>query len=140
MLRTVLLISCSLAFAGVAVAQETKKQPPKAQATAAADLATLMGFKVELLASSDASTEGSWINLDKDPQGRLIVGGQRGQPTLRMTIKDGKVERTEKLKLQITEVMGLLFAHESLYVMGEGPKGYGIYRCRESSMAGEFDV
>jgi len=132
-MKLLLILSAFFAIAAAAHAQ-----PKKAAATAAEDLATLDGFKVELLASSDAKTEGSWINLGKDNAGRLIIGGQGGQPTLRMTIKDGKVESTEKLKLPVSELMGILFAHDTLYVMGNGPKGYGIYRCQESSTPGEF--
>jgi putative heme-binding domain-containing protein len=116
------------------------KQPPKGAATPVDALAAPDGFKVELLASADAKIEGSWINLGKDNKGRLVIGGQGGQPTHRVTIKDGRIESTEKLKLPVSEVMGLLFAHDSLYVMGGGPKGYGIYRCRESGTAGEFDA
>ncbi len=112
----------------------------RAQATPAEFLAVPDGFKVELLKSADAKTEGSWINLGKDAKGRLLIGGQGGQPTLRLAIKDGKVEGTEKLKLPISEIMGFLSAHDTLYVMGNGPKGYGIYRCTESSTAGAFDV
>jgi putative heme-binding domain-containing protein len=134
-MRVPLILSLCLAFAA-----QSQAQTKKASATLAEDLATLDGFKIELLASADAKTEGSWINLGKDNKGRLIIGGQGGQPTLRMTIRDGKVESTETLKLPISEIMGLLYAYDSLYVMGGGPKGYGIYRCKESGSPGEFDV
>ena len=39
--------------------------------------------------------------------GRLIVGGQRNQPTLRITLQDGKAAKVEKLSLPISEVMGI---------------------------------
>ena len=136
--KSLLLLLATFAVAAVAPAQTQPK--PKASATAPEDLSAPDGFKIELLASADAKTEGSWINLGQDDKGRLIVGGQGGQPTLRMTIKNGKVEATEKLKLPITELMGILYAHDSLYVMGAGSKGYGIYRCKESGTPGEFDA
>lgn len=132
-LSLALLLCC----ASLASAQ---RDPILAQATPAADLATLPGFKVELLRSSAPKDEGSWINLCKDAKGRLIIGAQRNQATLRVTLKEGQVEKLEKLKLPITEVMGLLFAHDSLYVMGAGPGGgYGLYRCRDTKGEDQYD-
>ena len=123
-----------------ASAQPKKKDPPKKQAVAQPDeLYVAPGFKVELLYTADPATEGSWINLCAEKPGKLIVGGQGGQPVLRFTIKDGKVEGVEKLKLPISETMGFLYAADTLYVNGKGPMGYGLYRCKEGS-DGAFDV
>lgn len=117
-----------------------KKEPPKPKPVAQPeDLAVPPGFKVELLHVSDPAAEGSWINMCTEKPGRLIVGGQGRQPVLRFTIKNGKVEKTEKLPLPISETMGLLYAHDSLYVQGGGPKGFGLYRCKEKA-DGTFDV
>ncbi|HXD86847.1 MAG TPA: c-type cytochrome [Urbifossiella sp.] len=111
-----------------------KKGPPKKQAVAEpADLYAAPGFKVELLYVSEPGTEGSWINMCTEKPGKLIVSGQGGQPILRFTIADGKVAGVEKLKLGISEAMGLLYAFDTLYVNGRGPKGIGLYRCKESS-------
>ena len=115
--------------------KEKKKNP----ATEAEALKTLPDFKVELLQSSDAATQGSWIYMCKDNKGRLIVAGQRGQPILRFTIKDGKVDKIEKLNLPISEAMGLLYAFDSLYVNGAGPKGFGLYRCKRHQGADQYD-
>ena len=82
------------------------------------DLATLPGFKVETILKADPKVNGSWISLAKDRKGRLLLGGQRGQPVTRVTIKDGKVEKAEPLKLPVSEVMGMLDAFDSLYVDG----------------------
>src|SRR4051812_32412166 len=87
---------------------KAKAPPAKREATAAADLFTLPGFKVELLHTADPATEGSWICMTKDDQGRLIIAGQRGQPISRVTLQGGKVEKIEKLTLPISEAMGLL--------------------------------
>ncbi len=115
-------------------AQQKKKEPPKKQPVAQpADLYVAPGFKVDLLYVSDPATEGSWINMCAEKPGKLIVSGQGGQPILRFTIKDGAVAGVEKLNLGISEAMGLLYAYNSLYVNGAGPKGYGLYRCRESA-------
>lgn len=112
---------------------------PRQEATPATDLATLPGFQVERLLSSDAPTQGSWINMTKDNKGRLIIGGQGGQPVLRVTLEKGKAEKIEKLNLPISETMGLLYAFDSLYVNGSGPNGYGLYRCRDTKETGQFD-
>ncbi len=116
-----------------------KKDPPqKKEVTLPADLYTPEGFKVDLVAVSDPATQGSWINLAVDGKGRLITGGQRGQALIRMTLKDGQVVATEKLDLPITEVMGMLWAFDCLYVNGFGPKGFGLYKCKEESANGKF--
>jgi putative heme-binding domain-containing protein len=124
-----------------AVAQQPKKKdPPKKKDVAQpADLHVAPGFKVELLYVADPAAEGSWINLCAEKPGRLVVGGQGGQPVLRFTLKDGKVETVAKLPIPISETMGLLYAFDHLYVTGAGPKGYGLYKCKEQA-DGTFDV
>jgi putative heme-binding domain-containing protein len=149
MIRPVLLTAlAAVAMAFGSAAQEPKrtssagkKEPPKAKPVAQPeDLYVPPGFKVELLHVSDpAAGEGSWINLCTEPKGRLIIGGQGRQPILRVSLKDGKVERIEDLKLPITEAMGLLYAFDSLYVNGAGPKGFGLYRCRDTKGTGTYD-
>lgn len=139
------LLMVGLAWSAGGTAQEKKaqpkKQPPaKREATPAADLATLPGFKVELIKTADPAEEGSWICMTADSKGRLVIAGQRGQPILRMTLADGKVVKEEKLSLPITEAMGLLEAYDSLYVNGAGPQGFGLYRCTEQGDSGKFDV
>src|SRR5437899_1995442 len=52
---------------------------------------TLHGFKLEMVLRSDPQKHGSWISINKDDKGRLIIGGQRGQPLTRLTLQDGKV-------------------------------------------------
>src|SRR2546429_1856118 len=49
----------------------------------------------------------------------LLLAGQRGQPVTRLTIKDGKIEFEEILNLPVTEIMGMLFAFDALYVNGD---------------------
>ena len=121
-------------------AQPKKKEPPKKQAVAQPeDLFVAPAFKVELLYVADPATEGSWINMCTEKPGKLIISGQQGQPLLRLTIKEGKVDSVEKLDLPISQAMGLLYAYESLYINGAGPQGFGLYRCTESA-GGKFDV
>ncbi len=134
----------SLAFIGLTLATASQvgaapKQPKQAAASPAEALTALPGFKVELLHSSEAAKEGSWINMCKDGKGRLIISGQNKQPILRVTLKDGQIEKTEKLDLPISEAMGLLYAFDSLYVDGAGPQGYGLYRCKDTKGTDQYD-
>jgi putative heme-binding domain-containing protein len=142
-----------LAFIGLVLAAApgvcaAPKKPKQTTASPAEALATLPGFKVELLHSSESATEGSWINMCKDGKGRLIISGQNNenlkpgqnkQPILRVTLKDGKVEKIEKLNLPLSEAMGLLYAFDSLYVDGAGPEGYGLYRCKDTKGTDQYD-
>jgi putative heme-binding domain-containing protein len=107
-------------------------------------LDTLPGFKVELLRTADPKTEGSWISITKDPKGRLLVGAERKEPISRLTIKDGQVEKAEILKIPLGEVMGMLFAFDSLYINGRGnaPDGhevFGLWRCRSTHGDDDYD-
>ena len=105
------------------------------EATKPDALETLPGFKLDLVRTADPATEGSWISIAKDPQGRLLVGGERKEPISRLTLKDGAVVKAEILKIPLSEVMGMLFAFDSLYLNGRGnaPDGheiFGLWRCR----------
>jgi putative heme-binding domain-containing protein len=107
-------------------------------------LETLPGFKVELVRTAAPATEGSWISIVKDPQGRLLLGAERKEPITRVTIKDGKVVQAEILKIPLTEVMGMLFAFDSLYINGrrntaDGHDVFGLFRCRSTHHDGEYD-
>ncbi len=97
------------------------------------------GFEIDVVHIADPKTEGSWICMAKDQKGRLIISGQQNQPILRITLKDGRAARIEKLKLPISGAMGMLYAFDSLYVNGIGPKGFGLYRCKDTKGADQYD-
>ena len=84
-----------------------------AQATEAASLSVLPGFKVELLHSSEIG-EGSWICMTTDSKGRLIISPQADdQPLLRLTVSGSKVKKIEKIGAPVHQAMGLLWAYNS---------------------------
>src|SRR4029077_13612393 len=122
MLFRIALIGCLISTAGFAAFGFTgdagKTKPGASEALFVPD-----GFEIELVHKADPKTEGSWICMAKDHKGRLIISGQQGQPILRLTLKDGKAVNVEKLKLPISGAMGMLYAFDSLYVNGIGPKG-----------------
>lgn len=102
-------------------------------------LDTLPGFKVEHVLRADAKVNGSWICLAKDPKGRLLLGGQSGQPITRVTLKEGKVVKQEILRIPVSETMGMLFVGESLYISGNGKRGFALYRCKDTKGDDSYD-
>lgn len=82
-------------------------------------LQALPGFKVEIVAKADRPTQGSWISLTQDDQGRLILGANEQQPFTRLTLdKAGKVVKTETIFTPVSEAMGVTWHDNALYVQG----------------------
>ena len=102
-------------------------------------LDTLPGFKVEHVLMADGKKHGSWISMAKDPKGRLLLGGQGGQPITRVTLKDGKVAKEEILTIPVSETMGMLFVDNVLYLSGKGSKGFALYRCKDTKGDERYD-
>jgi len=112
--------------------------PLTAQENPADRLESLPDFKIEHVLRADAKVHGSWINLGRDGKGRLLLCGQRNQPVTRLTIKDGKIDKEEVLKLPVTEIMGILDTPDGLYVNGQGPTAagksvFGLFRLKLSA-------
>ncbi len=107
-------------------------------ATPAEALAVLDGFQVELLRSAQAG-EGSWVSMAADPQGRLIISPQGKEPMLRVSLDaKGQIANIEKLNLPVSGAMGLLYAFNALYVNGQGPQGYHMYRLPDTDGKGTY--
>jgi putative heme-binding domain-containing protein len=99
------------------------------EATSAESIHVEPGFKVQLLHSA-APTEGSWIAMTIDAQGRLIVSPQEKGKLLRLSLAKGRLSKIERLDAPVGSAMGLLYADGCLFLDGDGPKGWGIYRLR----------
>jgi putative heme-binding domain-containing protein len=99
------------------------------EATSAESIRVEPGFTVQLLHSATA-TEGSWISMTIDDKGRLIISPQDHGPLLRMSLAHGRLSQIERLDAPVGEAMGLLYADDCLFLDGQGPKGWGIYRLR----------
>lgn len=126
-----------LAAAGAVTAPGAAKKPK--EATPAESLTVAPGFKVELLRSAQPD-EGSWVSMTVDPKGRLIVSPQDKQPMLRFTLgKDGQIAKIETIDLPVRSAMGLLYAFDSLYVNGQGPDGYHLYRLTDTNGDDQYD-
>ena len=132
---------------GAAAAVAAGGKQPKADASGdpAAVLDTLPGFKIEHILKADRVKNGSWISMAKDPKGRLLLGGQRGQPITRVTLNDGKIVQEEILKIPVSETMGMLFVDNVLYVNGfaKNDKGngvFGLFRCKDTKGDDSYDT
>jgi putative heme-binding domain-containing protein len=116
-------------------------KPKQLTATPAESLKVLPGFKAQLLHSATES-EGSWICMTIDAKGRLIISPQAmEQPLLRVTLsRSGEVSRIEPIPAPVHSAMGLLYAHDSLYVSGHGPSGTGLYRLIDANHNDIFET
>ena len=120
-----------------------------AAAQVAADPATLQvpaGFKVELLYTVPKETQGSWVGITIDAQGRLITCDQYGG-LYRVTVTppgSSEPAKVEPLLADIQGAHGVLFAHDSLYVMvdeGNVPKRreQGLWRLKYRASDDSFE-
>src|SRR6266567_4154357 len=77
-----------------------------------------------------------------DPRGRLIISPQADkQPLLRFTLaRSGELTKIESIPAPVHQAMGLLYAHNSLYVNGHGPNGTGLYRLVDANHNDQFDT
>src|SRR5690242_5030367 len=83
-------------------------------------LRTLKDFRAELVYAVPREWQGSWVSMAIDPKGRLIVSDQYGK-LFRVTPSplggSPAATRVEPIDLEIGEAHGLLWAHDSLYVL-----------------------
>lgn len=109
-----------------------------AVATPVEKLTVAKGFKVELLHTVPAETQGSWVAMCVDPRGRLIVGDQYGglfrvtPPAIGGPPQDIKIE---PIPAKVGTANGLLWAFDSLYVVVNNydrSAENGVYRVRDS--------
>ena len=128
--RTALWVACLATglIAGKSFAQATPDQ-----------LDVPDGFKIELLLKADKGKHGSWISMARDLKGRLLLGGQRGQPITRVTLDNGRITKEEQLKLPVSEAMGILDTEHGLYVNGSDGKRFGLFRCRDKDGDGQYE-
>jgi len=117
----------------------SKPAPSDASVAPVEVLETLPGFAIEHVLKANGKTA-SWICLTKDPKGRLLLGGQRGQAIIRVTLDGGKVVNEETLQIPVTETMGMLFVENVLYLNGAGSDGkYCLFRCKDTKGDDSYD-
>ncbi|MEC8972949.1 MAG: hypothetical protein VX509_03460, partial [Verrucomicrobiota bacterium] len=93
------------------------------RATAARHVTAIHGFEVHLLRTA-TKAEGSWVSLEFDGQGRLLIG-REGPGILRLTLPRWRLgrARVEVVNNELKECRGLLWAHGSLYANANNSKG-----------------
>jgi len=114
---------------------------PAAPSVPAGTFRVLPGFQIELLYTVPMETQGSWVSVTGDPQGRLIVSDERDKGLYRVTpprIGTGESTRVEKLPIPLTGAQGLLHAFDSLYVSVNHDFDSGLYRVRDVNGRGEY--
>ncbi|MGE3805137.1 MAG: heme-binding protein, partial [Gemmataceae bacterium] len=109
-----------------------------AEATPAKEFKVLPGFKVDRLLSVDRSRFGSWVSMTVDNKGRLIVSDQGGK-LHRLTLQDSGEPKIETLPIDAGAAHGLLYAFDSLYVMGKSGGKTGLFRLRDTNNDDQFD-
>jgi putative heme-binding domain-containing protein len=99
------------------------------------------GYKVELAVKVPEDRRPfSLVNMTFDARGRLLVS-QEGGPILLCTKPDDKgvlQEVRDYCKL-VKNCHGMCWVNDSLYLVGDGPKGTGLYRCRDTKRRDVID-
>ena len=93
------------------------------------------GFEVQTITKG----EGEWLSITTDPQGRLLVSPRHGI-LLRFTVKDDMANAltVDTLDVGVTDCQGLLYAYQSLYMMGSQDTIRGVYRLPDLDGKGNF--
>lgn len=108
---------------------------------AAAVLEVADGFQIEQIYQVPRGAEGSWVASCFDDRGRLIVSDQRGELYRFEVPAIGQRTSIEPkpIGLGMGGAHGLLHAFDSLYSMGNGPQGTGLYRIRDTDGDDQYD-
>ncbi|MEC8337260.1 MAG: heme-binding protein [Planctomycetota bacterium] len=100
-------------------------------------------FFAEKIYSVPRETQGSWVALAIDPQGRLIASAQ-SKGLFRITpppVGSGQSAGVEKIDLPIGWAQGLLHAFGGLYVVvnGQAAEGSGLYKVSDTDGDDRYD-
>lgn len=93
------------------------------------------GFKLEVV-HAGTKEDGSWVSLEVDPKGRYVIGKER-KGIIRLTLEDGKEPKVETINDSLQACHGLLFAHNSLYVVANNSRGF--FRLRDTNGDDQYD-
>ncbi len=127
--------------AGIAVAAGQPPAPVEAPARPAENVTAPAGFRIEKLLDVP-SHMGSWVSLTADDRGRLIASDQGGAGLFLIEpapVGDAQaVTHVTKLPVQLSSAQGLLWAHDSLYVVVNGSQS-GLHRAKDTDGDGLVD-
>lgn len=134
------VLTCLAAFTfAVLFTMQPSRVLAQLGATPGDQFRTLDGFEVELLHEVDGETQGSWVCMCVDLQGRLIVSDQYGK-LYRVSNLDKEL-KIEELATAVGMAQGLLHTPDGLYVSinGNAADGAGIYRLQDTNGDDQFD-
>ncbi len=97
------------------------------------------GFELEMLRSAQED-EGSWVSMEFDSRGRLIIAREQKGLLLLTVPQAGEEDKEIQVKVvedTLEECRGLLWAYDSLYVNANDSKG--LYRLRDTNGDDLFD-
>lgn len=99
------------------------------------------GYKVEeIVKRPDDRGVFSLVNMTFDDRGRLLVSHEQGGILLCTKPDDkGVLQEVRDYCTQVTGCHGMCWVKDSLYLVGNGPKGTGLYRCRDTKKKDEID-
>jgi putative heme-binding domain-containing protein len=93
------------------------------------------GFRVEqAVKAPDDDRTFSLINMTFDNRGRLLVS-REGQGTFLCTEsdRDGVLQKVAPYCTQVKNSQGMCWVKDALLLVGTGPDGVGLYRCKEAT-------
>jgi putative heme-binding domain-containing protein len=98
-------------------------------------------FRVEMAAKNPKPDDPfSLINLCFDAKGRLYVSKENGSILLcTQPNKDGVFENVRPYCEQVKYCQGMCWVKDTLFLVGNGPDGTGLYRCRDIAGADKID-
>ena len=117
---------------------------PIATAQKAAPQAHPEGFNLEKIYEVPKETQGSWVSMAVDSKGRLYCADQGDKGIYRISIGDDGLEpQVERVPLEISSAHGMLWAHNSLYIVvnggGIGGNSSGLYRVTDTNGDDQLD-
>jgi len=94
------------------------------------------GFRVEQVVKEPLSL----VNMCFDDKGRLLVSKEQG-PILLCTDpdKDGVLQKITPYCEQVKNCQGMCWVKDSLLLVGNGPQGTGLYRCKPNAADDKID-
>ncbi len=99
------------------------------------------GFRIEPAVENPVPGDNfSLVNMTFDGSGRLLVS-REGGPILLCTDPDekGVCQTVRTYCRQVTNCQGMCWVKDSLFLVGNGPQGTGLYRCRQVKHLDEID-
>ena len=99
------------------------------------------GYRVEeAVRAPDDRGPFSLVNMTFDDRGRLLVS-QEGGPVLVCGKPDraGVLQEVRDYCTRVRNCQGMCWVKDALWLVGDGPRGTGLYRCRDTKNKDELD-